>query len=81
MGDITAITKLSDYQVTDGVRQPMSSSQEAAGQKFQVKITKVQYNVDIPEETFKVPDDVKALIEKQKSGGESTKPATGASAK
>jgi hypothetical protein len=64
MGEIPTEMILSDYKAENGLSQPHRLQQKAAGMDFLILIDRFDYNVDIPENTFEVPADVKALAPK-----------------
>ncbi|MHB1562437.1 MAG: LolA-like protein [Isosphaeraceae bacterium] len=61
MGEMTAETYPSDYRKTDGILIPFKLAQSQGGQSFEIKVTEVKHNVDLPADTFKVP----AALEKK----------------
>lgn len=61
MGEMTAETYPSDYRKTDGILIPFKLAQSQGGQSFEIKLTEVKHNVELPADTFKVP----AALEKK----------------
>lgn len=68
MGEIPAEIMVSDYKDVGAIRVPHKLLQKGLGQEFLIVIEKVQHNAEIPKDRFDLPDDVKALVEKSKSG-------------
>jgi len=64
MGEIPTETILSDYKQEGGLRTPHKLQHKLAGMDFLVTLDHVDYNVEIPENKFDVPADVKALAPK-----------------
>jgi hypothetical protein len=64
MGEIPTETILSDYKEDGGLRQPHKQQHKVAGMDFLITLDHVDYNVDIPENTFDLPADMKALAPK-----------------
>jgi len=64
MGEIPTETILSDYKEDNGLRTPHKLQQKAAGLDFLITLDHVDYNVEIPENKFDVPADVKAIAPK-----------------
>jgi len=64
MGEIPTETMLSDYKEENGLRQPHKIQQKAAGLEFLITLERIDYNVDLPQNTFDLPADVKALAPK-----------------
>jgi hypothetical protein len=75
-GQVHVVATPSDYRDVDGIKVPFKSSQQIsiAGMQIEqtMQMTKVQQNVEIPDEKFKLPADIEALLKKQ-----SSVPATG----
>jgi hypothetical protein len=57
-----------DYRETGGVWQAHRTVRVMPGQEIESRIEKVEINVEIDPARFAMPDAVKALVEKQKSG-------------
>ncbi len=64
MGEIPSETVLSEYKADAGLLQPHKVQQKALGQEFLVTLDHVEYNVDIPNDRFDLPADVKAVTPK-----------------
>jgi hypothetical protein len=65
LGDIPLEATMSDYKAFNGLLYPMKTLQTAVGQTILYTTDKIQFNVDIPASRFDLPDEVKALQEKQ----------------
>ncbi len=57
---------VSDYQKVDGVLIPFKLRQKALTQEIVMTFDKIEHNVNLPADRFKLPDDVKALVDKAK---------------
>jgi outer membrane lipoprotein-sorting protein len=57
-----------DYRETGGVWQAHRTVRVMPGQEIESRIEKIEINVEIDPARFAMPDAVKALVEKQKSG-------------
>lgn len=55
MGEMTAETYPSDYRKVDGILIPFKLAQSQGGPSFEIKLTEVKHNVELPADTFKVP--------------------------
>jgi outer membrane lipoprotein-sorting protein len=59
----------SDYRDTGGIKMPFKSTQqiEAAGQQIQqiIELSKVEQNVKVADEQFKLPEDIAAMVKEQ----------------
>lgn len=60
-GEIPAVSKVSDYREVNGVKIPFSAVSTVGPMQMKVTFQEVKTNVDFPESTFVIPDDVKAL--------------------
>jgi hypothetical protein len=67
LGDIPAESISTEYRGFDGILAPSKVTEKVAGQEFTITIDSVQTNQDIPAEKFALPDEVKALLAKQKN--------------
>ncbi|MBX3379181.1 MAG: hypothetical protein KF805_03740 [Phycisphaeraceae bacterium] len=74
MGEIKSETVFSDYRDVSGVKIPFKFVVKAMQNEMVTTIEKAELDVPIPAERFDLPDDVKALLAKQKT--ESTSPTT-----
>ena len=66
MGEIPAEIYLSDYKKIDGLLIPLKVRQKALSQELLITLETVKHNVDIPANRFALPEDIKALVEKNK---------------
>ena len=64
MGEIPTETIVSDYKTQDGLLAPRKSHHSALGQEFEITISQIEYNVDIPKDRFDLPAEIKALATK-----------------
>lgn len=72
MGEVDLVARVSDYKKVDGILMPHKIVQDARGlQKMAIDTTAVKHNTTIEADRFNLPDDVKALLEKEKEAGES----------
>ena len=75
VGDIEVETLYQDYREVDGFKLPFTTKQMFMEQGTTVIIDKVEHNIPMPEDRFAVPDDVKALLEKDKKTPAADAPA------
>jgi hypothetical protein len=73
MGEIEVEMFPSDYKKVDGVLMAHKVTQKVLTQEIVIAITEVKHNVDLPPDTFKIPDAAKALLEKKAKDKEETK--------
>ena len=59
------VSLLSDYKTVHGVQFPHDMTVLANGVEQKVKIESIECNVEIPEDKFKLPKEVKALVDGQ----------------
>ncbi len=62
MGQVTTEAFSTDYRKVGDVLYPFNVSQKAAGTDIGITFDSLEHNTSIPDETFAMPDDVKALI-------------------
>lgn len=67
MGAIKVENFIEEYHVVDGLKMAKRAVEVAAGAETHVVIEKVEHNVVIPEDRFKVPDDIQALLDREKA--------------
>jgi zinc protease len=67
LGDIAAESISTEYRPFDDIVAPSKVTEKAAGQEFTITIQSMQANQEIPAEKFALPDEVKALLAKQKN--------------
>lgn len=65
MGEQTVDSFASDYRKEGDVLMPHKIKQVLAGQEILITIDTVTFNSDIPADKFAVPDEIKALVNKQ----------------
>ncbi len=66
MGDFDMIIYNEDYRAVDGVQYAHKSRIEIMGQKRLITIESIEHNIDMPKDRFKLPDEIKALVAKNK---------------
>jgi len=66
MGDIPLEAVMSDYKDFNGLLYAAKTVETAVGQTILYTTESIQFNADIPASKFDLPDDIKALAEKQK---------------
>jgi hypothetical protein len=66
MGEVTVESTLEDYRKEGDLLRPHKVSNKAMGQQFSVTVEKVQYNPEIPASKFDLPDEIRALVNKDK---------------
>ncbi len=65
MGDIASETLYADYREVDGVKMAFKQTAKVMGNEISTTIEKVEFDVPISDDKFRLPDDVKAILEKQ----------------
>jgi len=65
LGDVTAESISTEYRRFEDILAPSKVTERVAGQEFTITIESMQSNQEIPPEKFALPDEVKALLEKQ----------------
>ncbi len=71
MGEIAADTFYDDYRKDGDMLSPHKMTQHAAGQELIMTVDKTEFNVDLPKDTFDLPPEIQALV--NKSGQNATK--------
>jgi hypothetical protein len=66
MGELEVEMYPSDYKKVDDVLIAHKVTQKLLTQEIAVTMTEIKHNVDLPPDTFKVPDAIKPLLEKKK---------------
>jgi hypothetical protein len=66
LGQVPADSISTEYRRFDGILQPAKMTEKVAGQEFTISIETVKVNQPIPAERFALPDEVKALLARQK---------------
>lgn len=69
LGDIAADSISTEYRRFEGILEPAKVTEKLAGQEFTVTIEAVKVNQPIPVEKFALPEEVKALLARQKDAG------------
>lgn len=62
-GEIPVDSTPGDYREVDGVKMPFTTTQALAGIELKISVDEVKHNVEIPAETFAVPEAIKKLQE------------------
>lgn len=65
MGELTVDNYPSDYKKVDGILIPFVSKQKVFTQEIIFKLDEVKQNVDLPEDTFKLPEPIQAILKKK----------------
>ena len=66
MGDFEMTIYSEDYRTVDGLVYAHKSRIEIMGQTRVITLDSIKHNIDIPKDRFKLPDDIKALVAKNK---------------
>jgi outer membrane lipoprotein-sorting protein len=67
VGDVEAQSISTEYRRFEDILAPSKVTEKVAGQEFTITIESMQANQEIPAEKFALPDEVKALLSKQKN--------------
>lgn len=62
-GEVPREVTFSEYEETGGIRSPRKSSKTQLGQEFVTTIDSVEYNVDLADDFFDLPDEVRAALD------------------
>ena len=65
MGEIEILSYLSDYREVDDILLPHETRVDVMGQQRSFKVKSYKHNVDLPEDRFDPPVDVKAILTKK----------------
>jgi hypothetical protein len=65
MGRVPVQMTFGDFREVDGFLMPFEASQSVMMQEMRTVIESVEYNVELPEDAFTPPPEVRALVEKQ----------------
>ncbi|MCH8054382.1 MAG: hypothetical protein IH895_09990 [Planctomycetes bacterium] len=82
-GHLPREVAFSEYEETGGIRAPRKLRKTQMGHEFITTIDSVEYNVDLADDFFDLPDDVRAALEEADAGsseGPTTQPVTPAEA-
>ena len=74
MGLLDATSDFSDYKTVDGITFPYTTTQVVGPGTVILKLTDVKFNPDLPEDRFKLPDEVIKLAQKQAATAPATQP-------
>ena len=66
MGEVTVESMLEDYRKEGGILRAHKISNKAMGQQFSVTVDKVVFNPEIPASRFDLPEEIQALLNKDK---------------
>ena len=78
-GDVPREVAFSEYQETGGIRSPRKSSKTQMGRMVVTTIDSVEYNFDLADDFFDLPDEVRAALEEANAAsaeGPTTEPVT-----
>jgi hypothetical protein len=67
LGDIPAEVLFSDYRRVGAITTAFTMTQKAMSQEIVMKFDRVEWNVPLPKDRFALPDDVRALLNKQQA--------------
>lgn len=67
LGDIAADSISTEYKSFDGILEPAIVTEKVAGQEFTITVDTAKSNQPIPADKFALPEEVKALLDRQKS--------------
>jgi hypothetical protein len=65
MGEIPIEGLVGNYKKVDGVLIPHKLTMKILTNEMVLQVTEIKQNVDLPADAFKMPDEVKALVEKK----------------
>lgn len=66
MGEVSIESLADDYRKDGDITSPHKLTNRTMGQEFTITVDKVEYNADIPDTKFALPDEVQALLTKDK---------------
>ncbi len=69
MGEIPAEVHLSDYRQVGDLKVSFKSTVKVMGQNREITLESVEYDVDIPEGTFELPEAIKSIVKQKESEG------------
>jgi hypothetical protein len=67
MGAVPTEVHSTDYRELDGIKVSFKSVVSVMGQKREITVESMEHNVEIPEDTFVLPDAIKSILEKEKT--------------
>lgn len=65
MGEVTTENFLKDYKEVDGILMPHHIIQKLVGMETDTRFTSVEHNMDLPDDTFDLPEEVQKLVEQR----------------
>jgi hypothetical protein len=66
MGEVTAESLADDYHKDGDILSPHKMTNKMMGMQFVMTVDKVEYNAEIPPSKFAIPDEIQALLNKDK---------------
>ena len=72
MGEMPIESRVEDYKEVDGQKVPFKTTQSFMGMKQIITMNNVEFNVELPENIFAPPAEIKALAAKQAESGKAT---------
>lgn len=66
MGEIPIDMLLTDYKSVNGVMTPFTSTQKVMTASMVMHFDKIEYNVELPKDSFAIPGQIQALLDKKK---------------
>jgi len=60
---VTVVTKFEDYKEVDGILYPRLQTVTQQQGEIQLRYTSIQHNVELPEDAFAIPPDIRELID------------------
>lgn len=76
LGEITVSSNFTDYEDAPPIRMPMKVQQMLPGTSPESAMTKVEHNIEIPEEAFALPTEIIELRKQQAATRPATNPTT-----
>lgn len=76
MGEIPFEVRLSDYRDVSGISLPHKIVQKVMMQELTVTFTKIEHNVEIPKNTFDLPEPIRELLAARTAERPATRPST-----
>ena len=67
MGEVPIEVIPADFKEVDGIKMPFKATQKVLTQEIVIKFDTVEQNVDLPKDTFALPAEIKALVDKAKA--------------
>jgi outer membrane lipoprotein-sorting protein len=63
-GEVETESFISDYRKVGGMQVAFKAVQKVAGQEVVIQLNTIEHNVNVPEDRFELPNDVKQLLKK-----------------